>query len=77
MFQKLYRGLIVGRAATASYRTVQYMSDAQLADIGISRSQYPLEVMQQIEADFARKDMKIQADQNVNVPIKPNLVDAV
>ena len=77
MFQKLYRGLIVGRAATAAYRTVQYMSDAQLADIGISRSQYPLEVMQQIEADFARKDKETQADQNVNVPIKPNLVDAV
>ena len=77
MFQKLYRGFVVGRAASAAYRTVQYMSDAQLADIGISRSQYPLEVMQQIEADFARKDKETQADQNFNVSINPNLADAV
>ena len=77
MFKTLYRGIIIGRAASAAYKTVQYMSDAQLADIGVSRSQYPLKVMQQIEADFAQKDMETQANQNFNVSINPNLSGAV
>ena len=77
MFKKLYRGMILGRAASAAYKTVQYMSDAQLADIGVSRSQYPLKVMQQIEADFARKDMETQVDQKYDVSINPNLSGAV
>ena len=77
MFKKLYRGMILGRTASAAYKTVQYMSDAQLADIGVSRSQYPLKVMQQIEADFARKDMETQANQNFTVSLNPNLTSAV
>ena len=76
MLKKFYRALVVGRAASAAYRTVQYMTDAQLADIGVNRSRFPLEVMQRIEADFQRKDMNAQADQNFNVPFKPNLADA-
>ena len=77
MFKKLYRGIILGRAASAAYRTIQYMTDAQLADIGVSRSQYPLKVMQQIEEDFTRKDMETQANQNFTVSINPNLSSAV
>ena len=77
MFKKLYRGIILGRAASAAYRTIQYMTDAQLADIGVSRSQFPIEVMQQIEADFARKDMETQVDQKYDVSINPNLSGAV
>ena len=77
MLNKLYRGIIIGREATAAYKTVQYMSDAQLADIGVSRSQYPLKVMQQIEADFARKDMEAQANQNFTVSLNLNLTGAV
>ena len=77
MFKKLYRGMILGRAASTAYKTVQYMSDAHLADIGVSRSQYPLQVMQQIEADFARKDMETQANQNFTVSLNPNLTGAV
>jgi hypothetical protein len=53
------------------------MTDAQLADIGVSRSQFPIEVMQQIEADFARKDMETQVDQKYDVSINPNLSGAV
>ena len=77
MFKKLYRGIILGRAASAAYRTIQYMTDAQLADIGVRRSQFPIEVMQQIEADFARKDMETQVDQKYDVSINPNLSGAV
>ena len=77
MFKKLYRGMILGRAASAAYKTVQYMSDAQLADIGVSRRQYPLKVMQQIEEDFAQKDMETQANQNFTVSLNPNLTGAV
>ena len=77
MLKKLYRGFIVGRAASAAHKTVQYMSDAQLADIGVSRSQYPLNVMQQIEADFARKDVAAQSNQHSNLPIDPNFSGAV
>jgi hypothetical protein len=53
------------------------MTDAQLADMRVSRSQYPLKVIQQIEADFARKDMKTQANQIFNVSFNPNLSGAV
>ena len=76
MLKKIYRALVAGRAASAAYRTVQYMTDAQLADIGVNRSRFPLEVMQRIEVDFARKDMDVQADKNFNVSVNPNLADA-
>jgi hypothetical protein len=74
MFKKLYRGIVLGRAASAAYKTVQYMTDAQLADIGVRRSKYPLKVMEQIEADFARKDMEAQSSQNFKVAINHNLI---
>ena len=77
MLKNIYRALVVGCAASAAYRTVQIMTDAQLADISVNRSRFPLEVMQRIEADFARKDMEYQADQNFNVSVNPDLADAV
>jgi hypothetical protein len=33
--------------------------------------------MQQIEADFARKDMEAQSSQNFKVALNPNLIGAV
>ena len=77
MLKKLYRALVVARSASAAYGIVQYITDAQLADIGVNRSRFPLEVMQQIEADFAKKDMETQARQNSNVSINPNLSGAI
>ena len=74
MLTKLYRGFVVGCVASAAYKTVQYMSDAQLADIGVSRSQYPLKIMQQIEAEFAQKDMETQSSQNFSLAINHNLI---
>ena len=77
MLNKLYRAFVTGRAAFAAYKSVHYMTDAQLADIGVNRGRFPLEVMQRIEANFAEKDMETQARQNANVSIKPNLSGAI
>ena len=44
------------------------MTDAQLSDVGIIRSQFPVVAMKVVEAEFARKDIESLEKRNSRVP---------
>ena len=64
MLKKIYRAMVMARAGSAAVKIVENMTDAQLQDIGISRSKFPVEAMKAVEADFAQKDSETQEKRN-------------
>ena len=58
MLKKIYRAIVLAQTASAAVKVVACMTDAQLSDVGIIRSQFPVEAMKVIEAEFARKDIE-------------------
>ena len=56
MLKKIYRAVAVGQAAVAAIRLLQTVSDRQLDDMGISRSDFVQECMNKVIADFAAQD---------------------
>ena len=56
MLKKIYRAISVGQAAVAANRLLQTVSDRQLDDMGISRSDFVQECMNKVIADFAGED---------------------
>lgn len=56
MLKKIYRAVAVGQAAVAANRLLQTVSDRQLDDMGISRSDFVQECMNKVIADFAAQD---------------------
>jgi hypothetical protein len=61
MLKKIYRAMILAKAVSAAMKTLQNSTDAQLAEAGINRTTYALNVMKQIKAEFAKKDAKANA----------------
>ena len=80
MLKKIYRAIAVGQAAVAANRLLQTVSDRQLDDMGISRSDFVQECMNKVIADFAAQDAS-EANKSVrnmiNHMLNPNLAGAV
>ena len=51
----------MAQAESAAMKMLQNSTDAQLAPAGIDRATHPLNVMRQIEAEFAAKDARVDA----------------
>jgi uncharacterized protein YjiS (DUF1127 family) len=58
MLKRIYQAMVMARAGSAAVKIVENMIDAQLQDIGTSRSKFPVEVMKAIESEFAQKDIE-------------------
>ena len=80
MLRKIHRAIAVGQAAVAANRLLQTVSDRQLDDMGISRSDFVQECMNKVIADFAAQDAA-EANKSVRNMIvnmtNANLVGAV
>ena len=80
MLRKIYRAISVGQAAVAANRLLQTVSDRQLDDMGISRSDFVQECMNKVIADFAAQDTA-EANKSVRNMVdnmtNANLVGAV
>ena len=59
---------VLTQTASAAVKVVDRMTDAQLSDVGIIRSQFPVEAMKVVEAEFARKDIESLEKRNSRVP---------
>jgi hypothetical protein len=64
MLKRIYQAMVMARAGSAAVKIVENMIDAQLQDIGTSRSKFPVEVMKAIESEFAQKDIETQEKRN-------------
>ena len=56
MLRKIYRAIAVEHAVVAANRLLQIVSDRQLDDMGISRSDFVQECMNKVITDFAAQD---------------------
>ena len=77
MIKKLIRTIMLAQAASAASKTLRYLSDRDLEDMGLSRSTFVDGVVESVRADI---DEKV-ADQPMSLLIKsvinPSLVAAV
>ena len=77
MIKKLIRTMMMAQAASAASKTLRYLSDRDLEDMGLSRSTFVDGVVESVRADI---DEKV-ADQPMLILIKsvinPSLVAAV
>ena len=73
MLKRLYNAMIVSRQASAAMQALQYMSDRQLEDIGLSRETF----VQQVTADTIAELDTADAEKTQAVPVNANLVGAV
>ena len=80
MLRKIYRAMALAQAASAANQMLLHVSDRQLDDMGISRSDFVQECMNKVIADFAAQDAA-EANKSVrtmiNHMINPNLAGAV
>ena len=80
MLRKIYRAISVGQDAVAANRLLQKVSDRQLEDVCISRSDFVQECMNKVIADFAAQDAA-EANKSVRNMVdnmtNANLVGAV
>tara|TARA_B100001057_G_scaffold291199_1_gene291243 strand:- start:666 stop:953 length:288 start_codon:yes stop_codon:yes gene_type:complete len=77
MIKKLIRTIMLAQAASAASKTLRYLSDRDLEDMGLSRSTFVDGVVESVRADIDKK----VADQPMSLLIKsvinPSLVAAV
>ena len=73
MLKRLYNAMIVSRQASAAMQALQYMSDRQLEDIGLTRETF----VQQVTADTIAELDAADAEKTQAVPVNANLVGAV
>ena len=73
MLKRLYNSMIVARQASAAMQALQYMSDRQLEDIGLTRETFVEQVKANVLTDLDTAD----AEKAQTAPVNPNLVGAV
>ena len=77
MFKKLYKAMILSRAASAANETLKTLSDRQLDDMGLSRATFVSEIVNSVRKDLDTAENNPSARQMINQMINPNLVGSV
>ena len=77
MFKKMLKTIMLAQAASAARKTLRYLSDRDLDDMGLSRSTFVDGVVESVKADIESnvKDQPISPNQECVV--NPNLLGAV
>ena len=73
MLKRLFRAIIIARQASAAMQALQYMSDRQLEDIGLTRETFVEQIKANVLTDLDAAD----AEKAQAAPVNPNLVGAV
>ena len=77
MFKKLYRSMILSRAASAANETLKTLSDRQLDDMGLSRATFVSEIVNSVRKDLDAAQSSPSTRQMINQIINPNLAGSV
>lgn len=72
MLKALYRSIIVAQTARATSQALNFLSDDQLAELGLTRESFVDANVKQVLAQFAAEDASQQY-----VTVNSNLVGAV
>ena len=77
MFKKILKTIMLAQAASAARKTLRYLSDRDLDDMGLSRSTFVDGVVESVKADI-QANVKDQAiSKNIKCVVNPNLLGAV
>ena len=77
MLKKLFRAMILSRAASAANQTLETLSDRQLDDMGLSRATFVSEIVNSVRKDLDAAESSPSTRQMINQIINPNLVGSV
>ena len=77
MFKKLYKEMILSRAASAANETLKTLSDRQLDDMGLSRATFVSEIVNSVRKDLDAAESSPSTRQMINQIINPNLAGSV
>ena len=77
MLKKLFRAMILSRAASAANQTLKTLSDRQLDDMGFSRTTFVSEIVNSVRKDLDTAENDMSHRQMINRIVKPNLAGSV
>ena len=77
MLKKLFRAMILSRAASAANQTLETLSDRQLDDMGFSRTTFVSEIVNSVRKDLNTTENDMSHRQMINRIVNPNLAGSV
>ena len=77
MLKKLFRAMILSRAASAANQTLNTLSDRQLDDMGFSRTTFVSEIVNSVRKDLDTTENDMSHRQIINLIVNPNLTGSV
>ena len=77
MLKKLFRAMILSRAASAANQTLKTLSDRQLDDMGLSRTTFVSEIVNSVRKDLDTTENDMSHRQMINRIFNPNLAGSV
>jgi len=77
MFKKILKTIMLAQAASAARKTLRYLSDRDLDDMGLSRSIFVDGVVESVKADIEANVKDQPISKNIKCVVNPNLLGAV
>ena len=77
MFKKILKTIMLAQAASAARKTLRYLSDCDLDDMGLSRSTFVDGVVESVKADIEANVKDQPISKNIKCVVNPNLLGAV
>ena len=77
MFKKILKTIMAAQAASAARKTLRYLSDRDLDDMGLSRSTFVDGVVESVKADIEANVKDQPISKNIKCVVNPNLLGAV
>jgi len=77
MFKKILKTIMLVQAASAARKTLSYLSDRDLDDMGLSRSTFVDGVVESVKADIEANVKDQPISKNIKCVVNPNLLGAV
>ena len=77
MLKKIYKVMVLSRAASAANETLRTLSDSQLDDIGLSRTSFVSEIVNSVRKDLDNAENNKSKREMIAVLINPNLAGSV
>ena len=77
MFKKILKTIMLAQAASAARKTLRYLSDRDLNDMGLSRSTFVDGVVESVKDDIEANVKYQPISKNIKCVVNPNLLGAV
>ena len=77
MFKKILKTIMLVQAASAARKTLRYLSDRDLDDMGLSRSTFVGGVVESVKTDIEANVKDQPISKNIKCVVNPNLFGAI